>query len=95
MCDFISDEYVVAGVICCQCKTYNGLQRVNCKVITCNNVLHKDQVPSSRVCEWTYMSGCVWSGWKPACKQEFGKWEQKGTYCPNCGGTVKAVGAKR
>lgn len=31
MCQYVEGDYVTPGFGCCQCKTYNGLQRVVCK----------------------------------------------------------------
>lgn len=32
MCHYISAETVMPGYGCCRCRTYNGLQRMECKV---------------------------------------------------------------
>lgn len=32
MCEFIKDTHVMPGWGCCECRAYNGLQRIVCKV---------------------------------------------------------------
>ena len=39
MCDFIKGKSVAPGWGCCACKTYNGLQRRNCRM--CNAPRHE------------------------------------------------------
>lgn len=45
MCDFIQETYVMPGWGCCECRTYNGLQRINCKI--CGRSSCGVDVPSS------------------------------------------------
>lgn len=30
-CEYVDGEYLMPGWICCACRTYNGLQRQECK----------------------------------------------------------------
>ncbi len=43
MCAFISGEGLMPGFICCKCRGYNGLQRLQCK--DCHAVPHKIEIP--------------------------------------------------
>jgi hypothetical protein len=43
MCKFVSGDYITPGVGCCNCRTYNGLQREVCK--SCEKLLHDVKIP--------------------------------------------------
>lgn len=47
MCKYISGEFVMPGWGCCNCNTYNGLQRKECKF--CDTPRHGVVVPENVV----------------------------------------------
>ena len=83
MCEFIEDTHVMPGYICHACKTYNGLQRTNCRACGkphCALTIpeHVGRCPD---CGWGYIKGETVTGNMAGQQFEEGK-------CPCCSGAL-------
>jgi hypothetical protein len=72
MCKFIESPHVMPGWVCCFCRTYNGLQRFECR--GCDARRHEIEIPAAvircRECGFGWPSGQNVTGECPSCVRD-------------------------